>query len=819
MDTLWQDMKYAVRGLGRSPGFALAVVAALALGIGANAVIFSVVNAVLLHPLAFRELKDPDRLAMVWEKNPLLSLFFANRMPPRLRNVRAWKEQSRSFEDLGAWSDTTVTLTSGNDRAGLQPEQVEAGTVSANLLPLLGIHVRLGRTFTDADAKSGKGQVVILSDELYQSRYGVDSHILDKTIIAGGQQYRVIGVLPPGFQLPAVWGGFDQKKPRLWFPLDMHPSAEQDESFSQYVFGRLRPGVGLEQARAEMDVISKRLADSVPDKNKGFGVNVASLAEEDVGPELRRALAVLQVAVLFVLLIACANVGNLSLTRAVARDKEIAVRAALGAGRLRIVRQTLTESILLSLVAAGVGLLLSFWATKLVSFLAPKDTHGLHELRIDGTVLAVSIGVAILSGILFGLAPASHALKNNLNEVLNRSSRSVAGSSQRLRNVLVAAEIALSLILLIGAGLMIRSLASLMNTDLGFRRDHLLVMRLELPNQKYSKPEQVSLFNDRLMGGVRQLSGVRSAALTNALPMKSVNQSSIELPGKTFPPGTLPVSDWARTSDAYFETLGIPILKGRSYTREEALASEPDAAVINQAFARTYFANEDPLGKVIVFGNEKGGNTRYRVIGIVGNEHQLGPDGEQHAEFYVPSNQLRSMMLVTRTVGDPLALAAAVKQAVWNIDNQQPVSEVGTEEDALREWTAPRRFNMVILLNFAGIALVLAAVGLYSVLAYSVTLRTREIGIRVALGADPRAVTTFIVRQGLSITLIGIAIGLGGAFLLTRFMQSLIFGVSTVDAVTFAGVALLLMAVSMVASFVPALRAARLDPIQALRTE
>ena len=818
VDPLWQDLKYAARGFARQPGFTATAVIALALAIGANTAIFSAVNAVLLHPLAFQSLKNPDRLAMLWEKNPSLALIFANNMPARMTNFREWKQQSHSFEDLAAWRDTTLTLTSENDRAGLKPEDVEAGIATSNFFPLLGIRPRLGRNFTPEEMEGGKGQVAILSDELHKSRFNGDLHILGKTLMANRQEYEIVGVLPPAFQLPAVWEGFDQRKPKIWLPLNLHPSKQEGETFGLYVFGRLKPGVSLAQARAEMNIIGERLAKTNPD-DAGFGINVASLSEEDVGPDLRRALAVLLAAVAFVLLIACANVGNLLLTRAVGRDKEIAVRAAIGASRSRIVRQAVTESVLLSLIAAAAGLLLSFWALRVLSSLAPTDTHGLHELRIDRTVLVFTSTIAVLAGLLFGLAPAFHALKENVNEVLNRTGRSLSGSSHRLRNSLAIIEIALSFVLLIGAGLMIRSLETLMSTDLGFKIDHLLIMRISLPDAKYVKPEQVAQFNDQLIESVRKVLGIQAASLTTALPMKSVSEASFEIPGKTFKPGTLPVSDWARISDGYFETLRMKLVKGRTFSRQEASSDKPDVVIVNQAFTRAYFPREDPIGKIIVFGDENERNTNYRIIGTVADEHQMGPDNQQHAEFYLPSHRLRSMILVARTAGDPLAMAGAVKQQVWSIDKEQPVSEVGTEEEALREWSAPRRFNATILLNFAGIALVLASLGLYSVLAYSVTLRTREIGIRMALGAAPGSVTALVLRQGAGMALVGITIGICAALGVTRFMQSLIFGVSAVDVTTFVAVSLLLLAISAAASYLPAVRAAKVDPIEALRAE
>ncbi len=819
METFWQDIRYALRGFGRQPGFAAAIVFALALGIGANAAIFSLVNAVLLKPLSLQAWREPARVLMLWESNSSLSLMFANALPVRPQNYRAWKEQAHTFETLAAWRDTTLTITDPEDNRR-RPEQVETGIATADLFPLLGLRPRMGRNFTPADMQHGRGQVAILSDELYRTRFNANPRILGAGFLAAGKPYTIVGVLPPGVAFPAVWGGMEQKKPRLWLPLDIHPEHKEDQALSLFVFGRLKEGVSVEQARAEMRTIQGRLA-RTPLEEGGFGINVETLLDANTDQSLRRGVLVLQIAVAFVLLIACANAGNLLLSRAVGRDKEMAVRTAIGATGSRLIRQTLTESILLSCAAAAVGLLLSFAGLKVLSAIAPKDAFALHEQRIDGNVLLFTMAVTILTGVLFGLVPASRVWKQNINAILNRSTRGVAGSSNRLRAALVVTEIALSLVLVVGAGLMIRSLSVLMNTDLGFRTDHLLVMGINLREDRYNSPEKIASFNNRLVESVRNVSGIQSVAITTALPMKSVSQSSFEIPGRPHDRDKLPVTDWARLSDGYFETLRMRVINGRTFTREEARSREPAVAVVNQAFAKKFFPNADALQKAVVFGNEKGNDstTTFRIIGVVANEHQMGPDNEQGVELYMPGQHFKDFMLVARTGGDPLRFANTLKERVWDLDKDQAVREVMTEDAALREWSAPRRFNMAVLLTFALIAILLAAMGLYSVLAYTVTLRTREIGIRIAIGAEPKDVARYIVRGGLTLSLVGIVTGIGLAIALTQFMSSLIYGVSVFDPATFALVAVLLLCIAIAACYIPAMRAARIDPIEALRIE
>jgi putative ABC transport system permease protein len=530
-------------------------------------------------------------------------------------------------------------------------------------------------------------------------------------------------------------------------------------------------------------------------------------------------LLVLQVAVGFVLLIACANVGNLLLTRAIRREKEIAVRVALGAGRLRVIRQMLSESLLLSAVGGLGGLALAFWALRAISYFAPEDTHGFHELRIDPAVLLFTFGVTFAAGVLFGLAPSMHALGQEISEVLGRGARSVGGTSNQLRSVLVVCEMALSLVLLIGAGLMIRSLSALMATDMGFQVDHLFTLQVTLPPAKYKTPEEIAVFNDELLNKMRQVPGVQAAGLTTALPMRSVQVSSYELEGRAKAKGgDLLVANQARVSDGYFEAMHSRLIKGRTFQRSEVVARQP-VAVVSEAFARTNWPGQNPIGKVLICNGEDGKEAHYSVIGIVGDESQMGPDAGSHAEYYLPAKQLEAPILIARTVGDPLAMAGAIKKQVWAIDAREPITSVHSMEEVLHDWAAPRRFNMTVLLYFAGAAFLLAAVGLYSVLAYSVSLRTREIGIRMALGAQPRDVAGFVVSHGVKLALVGIAVGTAVALGLTRFMESLIFGVHATDPVTFVVVAAGMMVIALAASYLPAREAARIDPVEAMRLE
>jgi putative ABC transport system permease protein len=812
IESFWRDLRYAALMLRRSPGFTLAAVFALALGIGANTAMFSVVNAVLLNSRPIRSLKDPARLTMVWEKNPALEGFLAQRFPTCLKNYLAWKQQNRSFESLAVVAKVSLNLAAG--ASGAKPEQVETAEISANFFPTLGAAPRLGRGFTEDEMQPGRGRVAILSDEMYRTRFHSDPRVLGKSVRADGVDYQIIGVLPPRFALPAMWEGFDQLDPQLWVPVNLGASDAERQLRLYYTYGRLRPGATLERARAEMAVIAKGLEQADPKLNTDCGVNVFPLDVEDVSPALRRSLMVLQVAVAFVLLIACANVANLLLTRAVGREREIAIRVALGAGRFRVIRQVLTESLLLGALGGAAGLLLAYWGLDLIAALAPTDTHGFRELRIDPLVLGFTVAAAVAAGALFGLAPALHAVRGSINRALGHGARMAGSGSNRLRGVLVASEIALSIVLLIGAGLMIRSLASLTAVDSGFRADHLLMARISLPQTKYAKPEQLALFGDTLLEAVRRVPGVRSATLANGVPMREMSVSSFEVESAPSKPGEGRTAAFARVREDYFRTLGIRLVRGRLLERRDMDAGPPAPIVVNETFVRQNWPNQDPMGRIVSQGDQ-----RSAVVGVVADVRQMGLDSDVRPQIYVPDRNMQAPMLLLRTAGEPMALAPVVEKLVWNIDRDQPLSSMRTMDDVLHEWTSARRFNMTVLAAFAVLALVLAAVGLYGVLAYSVSLRTREIGVRVALGADPRSIARMVVRQGFVLTMVGVAAGLAAAFGLTRLMASLIYGVTATDPLTFAGVALALIVVSLAASYLPARRAAQVAPMEALRVE
>jgi len=809
------DLRFALRTFRRSPGLIAAAVLATALGVGANTAIFSVIQAVLLRPLPYR---DAGRLVMIWDKNPVFKGFLAERLPVAGRNYLEWKRQAKSFSGMAAMQSLRVQLT-GTGR----PEDLEAARITPDFLAVLGREPLFGRNITPEETVAGKDQVALVSYEFFERHFAGDAHRLGGLVQVDGKPYTVVGVLPPDFHLPALFQGFDVRRPEIWMPLNTHFNAAQEGSRINYVIARLRDGVPLQQARAEMAVIAGGLEKQYPKIDTGFSTSVFPLSVEDVSPSTSRTVLALQVAVAFVLLIACANVANLLLARSAGRGREMAIRAAMGATRGRLMRQALGESVLLSAAGGLLGILLAAGAMAGIRALAPADNYHFHEVGLNWTVLAFGIGVAALSGLIFGLAPAMGASAGNLQETLAQDGRAGVGrKTRRLSSSLVVAEVALALILLAGAGLMLRSLDNVLGVNPGFRADHVLAMHIRLPSTRYANDGQLNAFTDQLLDRTGDLPGVESAAVASGLPlMDSISVTTYRVEGEPAPadPSQTPETDTKTVSEDYFRTIGAPILRGRGFQRGDAPPKDAAAAVVvTTSLARQIAPHGDVLGRVIRLG---GGDRAPQgtVVGVVADTHEMGLDEVPRPELFIPGHNIQELTLMLRTKGDPMALEGPVRAAVAAIDKDQAVVDLKPLADYLHGTTQQRRFDSSLFGGFAALALLLAAVGLYGVLSYSVTLRTREIGVRVAVGAGSRDVIRLILRHGLAMVLIGTAAGAVGALELTRFMQSLVFGMSASDPLTFTAVALLLLMVAAVACYVPARRASRMDPMRALRVE
>ncbi len=801
----------------KNPGFTLAAAITLALGIGANTAIFSVLNAMLLHAMPYR---DPQRLVMVWDANPALDSLVAERVQTCLQNFVEWRDQNRVFDGIAFFRYVSFDITGGD-----KPEEVNAAAISPGFFDVLGTPGMLGRTFAAQESEPGRNRVVILSQGLYQRRFGGNPRIIGQTIVLNGANYTVAGVLPREFHLPSLRGGMEEFKPEVWVTADVDPKRAGPALTARglYTFARLKPGVSIARARADMAVIARRLEEKYPRLNRTWRSSVFPMSAEDMGPDMHRTLLVLECAVAFVLLIACANVINLQLTRAAAREKEMAVRAALGANRWRMARQMLGESLLLSALGGGAGILLAHWAVAGMVSLAPADLHHIQDLQIDGGVLLFTVLVTILTGVLFGLAPAILAARQDPNAALRRGGRAGEGGiSARIRRALVVAEVALSLVLLAGAGLMIRSLSSVLRISPGFRSDHLLTMQIDLRSDRYTKPEQGGAFVKDLLERVSKLRGALSAAVVNDLPMERIQMAPLHVAGQPVPPpGQALVADYREVTEEYITTMGMRLTAGRNFTRAEAEKENPTEVIINGSLARRLWPREDPLQKVLDSGYDPGaGRTAWRrvVVGVVADTRQLGLDSPPRSEMFIPSrSQFPRLALIVRTAGDPLRMATAVTAQVWGIDKDQSVHDVQGMDHVVDDTISQRRFNMLLLAVFAATALVMAAVGIYGVLAYAVSRRTQEIGIRMALGAQTGDVLRLVGREGLVLAAAGIGVGLAGALALTRLMSSLLFGVSPTDPITFAAVPAMLAAVALAACYLPARRAARVDPTVALR--
>jgi putative ABC transport system permease protein len=807
MDTLWQDIKYGARTLRRNPGFTGVAILALTLGIGGNSAIFSVVNAVLLRPLPYAE---PDRIMRIFATAPDRGL---DQTSLSYQRASAIAEQSQLLEHAGAYTFDTTNLT-GID----EPVQLTAIKMSPGVFDVIRMKPALGRNFLPEEDKRGGAQVVILSHELWRRQFGSAHDIVGQAIALEGGSYTVVGVMPPDFNFPG--GQIDCYLPRPFEPSFVNrETVERGAGFLQMV-GRLRPGVTVQQSQAEVDGIAE--GNKIPDHpDATFGMLVRPLPDV-VTEGVRPTLIILLGAVAFVLLIACANVANLLLARAAGRQKEIAVRVALGASRARLIRQFLTESILLSLMSGALGVLLASWGVDLLVSGATGNVPRAAEINVDARVLGFTLLIALLTGLVFGLAPALQASKTGLNETLKDTSRGSTGGGRRarIRGALVVIEVALSVVLLIGAGLLIRSFVLLQDVDAGFDSGNLLVANISLPNSRYAQPAQRAAFYTRLCQEVAALPGVVSVGATQSLPLTgSDSRTLIGIEGRPVVPlAERPIVSMGIVSEDYLKTMGIPLLQGRFFTDQDK-ENAPTTVIINQSFARRFFPDEDPIGKRILgFGAAP---QSREIIGVVGDVRHFGLDSSPAEAIYFSSNQrpALAMAVVVKTAGPPLSLTAAVRGSVLAIDKDQPIANLQTMDEIVSGSISNQRFILLLLGLFAAVALALAAIGIYSVMAYTVTQRTGEIGLRMALGAQTRDVLKLVVGQGMWMALIGVAVGIGGAFALTRVMTSLLFTVTATDPITFVAIPLILAIVALAACFVPARRAAKVDPMVALRYE
>jgi putative ABC transport system permease protein len=809
METLLKDIRYGIRGLLKRPGFTAIALITLALGIGANTAIFSVVNAVLLRPLPFQ---DPERLVIVWE-DATFAGFPHNTPAPA--NYVDWKTQNQSFTDMAASYETSFNLTGDGE-----PERVSTYGVTANFFPLFGVQPLLGRVFSTEEDRPGANRVAMLSYSLWQSRYGGDRNILNREIQLDGRKHTVVGVMPASFQ-------FFESDVRLWVPLRLSPEdlANRGGHFLKVV-ARLKPGVELSQAQADMNGIMRRLAVDHPEETMEgkLGAVVMPLRDQLVG-NARGSLIVLLVAVAFVLLIACANVAGLLLARAVGRRREIALRVALGAERGRVIRQLLTESLLLATTAGVLGSLLAYWSFSFLQGLVPEEMALATSLKLDTRILAFTLLISVVTGIIFGLVPALQAANIDLNDALKQSSTRTT-STGRLRSAMIVFEVALSIVLLVGAGLLIQTLFQLFRQYSVLEPEKVLTMRTILPRGKYKEPQQRDNFYQQVLQRVEHLPSVVSAGYSTSVPLLWKGGTSGFYPeGLKSPiPGMAYDANHRQVSANYLQTMHVPLRQGRYFDNRDNAQSMP-VAIVNETMARQYWSGENALGRRFKIGGPDENTPWVEIVGIVADVRQMGLDEPVKAEMYVPYQQDNNNSsyiprdLAIRTSGDTSSLVSSVRQAIREVDPDQPVSNVATMAEVLGTEAAQRRMGMILLAGFAALALLLASLGIYGILAYFVTQHTSEIGVRQALGATPRNILFLVLKKGMGLTLLGVVIGLGASFALTRLMRSLLFGVNASDPLTFVTVPLVLVLVALVACLVPALRATRIDPLVALRYE
>jgi putative ABC transport system permease protein len=807
MNTLWQDLRFALRMLLKNWSVSAIIVVVLALGIGANTAIFSVVNAALLRPLPYAE---PDKLVRLSEDSPQVP-----QMSISYPNFLDWREQNKVFSGIAAMQFRSLNLT-GRD----EPERLPARAVSAELFDVLGVKPALGRSFVADEDRPGANPVCIISNGLWQRRFGSDPALVGKQITMSGTSYTVIGVLPASYAYGTPTDVF------VPIGLSADEMKERGSHPGIYAVARLKPGVTVETARAELIAMAQRIGEQYG--MKGNSATLVPLTEAFVG-DIRITLLILLGAVGFVLAIACANVANLLLARAATRQKEMAIRTALGAGRMRIIRQLLTESLLLSILGGIIGVVMALWGIDLLRSASADSLPSTAVIKMDGSVLLFTLLVSLLTGIIFGLAPAFAAAKADLHDTLKEGGRSSTAGGRRswLRSTLVVTEVALSLVLLIGAGLLIKSFIRILDTDPGFKPQNLLTMQLALNARKGEGAKVLNFFND-LNARIDGLPGVENAAFSNGLPLGPAADTSFAIVGRPKPePGKQPQTMLYITSPDYLQTMAIRLVKGRFFTAQNTQRS-PHVAVIDEAFARQIFPDQEPLGQRIAGDGKE--NPDAEIIGIVAHVKHFGLDATERVQpqLYLPFNQAPDeiipflaprMNLIIRTTADPLNLTAAVRSQVQALDPNQPVYNVSTMEQTLDQSLVTQRLSMTLLAFLAALALILAAVGIYGVMSYAVTQRTHEIGIRMAIGAQRRDVFKMVIGRGMMLALIGVAVGLVGAFALTRLMATMLYGVEPTDPPTFILIGILLTGVALVACYVPGRRATKVDPLVALRYE
>jgi putative ABC transport system permease protein len=802
MDSVLKDLQFAIRSLIKRPGFTAITLLALALGIGANTAIFSLVNAVILRPLPFPE---SDRL--VWVYGNIRN--GGSRASVSPLDYLDYRNQNKTFEQFAASYAVPIaaTLTGSGE-----PERLQASAVTGNFFQAYGVTPILGRGFTLDNEKPGQELVTVLSYALWQKRFGGDPAIVNKSIVLEGKACQVLGVMGQDVAFPQTAD--------LWMPLKFDSSPEMTQRKAHFLrsIGRLKSGISLAQAQADTDVIAAQLERQFPESNTGWNLRLVPLREQLVGGT-RATLFILFGAVGFVLLIACANVANLLLVRAAARQKEIALRTALGASRWRIVRQMITESLFLALCGGALGALLATWGVQLLVKLTEGSLPSMVKVKIDATVLGFTLLISVITGLLFGLAPALRTARVNLIDSLKDGVRGSSESTlrNRTRSLLVVFESAVAVMLLIGAGLLVRSLIALQHVNPGFDPDNVLTMRIDLSRNKYNSEEKTTNFFQQLQRRVSGLPGVEAFGLVTELPLSGQpNDVPFTVAGRPpVAPGEEFDADFRRVNQNYFSALRIPLLRGRNFTEQEVSRAD-HVTVVSQQLVEQVFPNEEPLGKRLVTAI---GDQTYEIVGIVGDLRHRSLEDQPFPAMYFPTFETGRTNLVIRTHGDPLSIAGAIRKEVQAIDPDQPIAEVKLMTDWVESSVATPRYRTTLLGLFAALAMILAATGIYGVMSYSVAQRTHEIGVRMALGARRFDVLKLVVRQGMLLTIVGVVLGLGGAFALTRVMSSLLFGVTTKDPITFVAVAVLLIAVAFIACFVPARRATKVDPLVALRYE